>query len=556
MGAWNVFVLLGFLGAGAATCAWLRELGLPRGPALVGGLVFALAPYRVDQTVGHLLGPISMLLPLALWAFERSRRSSNTVSRSARWPWWLALAALALTSIPLSGQVHLALGAIPFFGLYVLCRTRDWRLLAAAGAGIAAAVGAGVLIRETVIAGSLDAGGRHLAEVTKYSATGLDFLTRHERHGPESFVFLGWLTPLLAIAGFAVVLLARRWTLATALGIGALVPILLALGTNFPLYSPLYDVFPPMRYPRVPERLMPIACLALAALVALAVQEGLRRAPSRLRPARYLVPLVLVLVALDLHATLFKTSEADAANKAYAAFEGPGRLLELPVWLPDVHLGSVYLYYDMQARRERPGGYSTTAPVIADSVARTLRPLNCGDWTGKEAKAIRELGVQAIVFHQGLYKANALETDPPWFAWRALLRHGYRPYKTDGAVTLFETGVGRAPTPPTGEPSRDDAAFCEGWYAPDGEGHLQSQGHSPVWIYGAGGVRLIVRAKPALVTSVSVDGVHVVRQRVGPLREIRVPLGAQGWHLVAFDSRLVTVGGRQQGVRLLAYALG
>ena len=33
--------------AGGLACWWLRELGVPRGAALAGGLAFALAPYRV-----------------------------------------------------------------------------------------------------------------------------------------------------------------------------------------------------------------------------------------------------------------------------------------------------------------------------------------------------------------------------------------------------------------------------------------------------------------------------------------------------------------------------
>ena len=84
---------------------WLRELGLPCGAALVGGLAYTLAPYRVAQSAGHLRGPISILIPLALWAFERARRGSR---------WWLVLAGAAIGSIPFS-DLHLALGAVPFF---------------------------------------------------------------------------------------------------------------------------------------------------------------------------------------------------------------------------------------------------------------------------------------------------------------------------------------------------------------------------------------------------------------------------------------------------------
>ena len=108
---WNLFVLLTYVGAGGLTALWLRALGLPLAAALVGGLAFTLAPYRVAQSTGHLLGPISMLLPLALYGVERRLG-------------WLAAAALA--SIPLSGQVHLALGAIPFVLAYAIARGRPW----------------------------------------------------------------------------------------------------------------------------------------------------------------------------------------------------------------------------------------------------------------------------------------------------------------------------------------------------------------------------------------------------------------------------------------------
>ena len=45
----------------------------------------------------------------------------------------------------------------------------------------------------------------------------------------------------------------------------------------------------------------------------------------------------------------------------------------MPPLPPDSYAASVYLYYAMQARRERPLGYSTTAPPAADAVARGLR---------------------------------------------------------------------------------------------------------------------------------------------------------------------------------------
>lgn len=552
--AWNLFVLLGFLGAGGLACAWLRELGLPRGAALAGGLAFAIAPYRVIQSRGHLLGPISLLLPLALWAFERALRTGRQ-----RW-WWLSRA--ALVSIPLSGQVHLALGAVPFYALYAVCRTRQRRALVETGAGVAAAVLAGVLVRLTVIEGSLEEGGRSLREVNVYSAEWLDFLSRGVRHGAESFVFLGWATPLAAAVGLALLVLGGHRLLALAFGLGAAVPMLLALGTNTPLYTAVWHALPPFRYPRVPERLMPVAALALAALVAFTVAVAIRLLRERTLAHRVPVPLLVTALALaglaaDLHVRVFRASAADGGNRAYAAVRSqpPGRLVELPVFLPEVHYGSAYLYYSLQVLRERPGGYSTTAPRSADELARRLRPLNCGDWTTGAGRLLRELQVSAIAFHRGLYTDSTAVPDTAWLAWRGLVAHGWRPLATDGAVTAFARGGAAAP-PPFSEPARSEALFCEGWYAPDARGRQMREGHAAFWVHGAGILRLFLASPRRLAVRISVDGRRHSQPTVFRLGELRVGLAGRRWHLVAFDAeRLPKVGGKPRGARVVAYAL-
>jgi hypothetical protein len=348
--SWNLFVLLTYVGAGGLAALWLRALGLPLGAALAGGLAFALAPYRVAQSTGHLLGPISMLLPLALYGVERRRT-------------WLAAAALA--SIPLSGQVHLALGAIPFVLAYALARRRTWPGAIAAGAGVAG----GVIVWALSLRDAID---RPYSEVERYSATVGDFLSRDPGEF-ERFVYLGWLLPLAAIAGLGCLCLidtslsSRR--LALVLGLGALVPCLLALGANLPGYGVLWRNTP-LHATRVPERLLPIACLCLAALAAAAIACVYQtQARSRLVAA-----VALALVAADLWVPLYDPLVADEDNAVYDRGRAapPGRLLELPPLPPDAYGASVYLYYAMQAPRERPLGYSTSAPPEAFATAERL----------------------------------------------------------------------------------------------------------------------------------------------------------------------------------------
>ncbi len=374
VGAWNAFVLLSYVASGTFVFLWLRALGLAAPAALAGGLAYALAPYLAAQlAAGHLLAPAAMLLPLALWLLERG--------------WWPA-AAVAVASIPLAGQVHLALAAIPFFAAYALAR----RQAAAAVAGGALAVAAGALVYVASIRGTIGARGRSFAQVERYSAEAADLVSRDVRHGIESFVFLGWLVPLLAVAGLTVLLrpsntllLGSARRLAFVLAAGAVFPVVLALGSNTPLYEPLWEHGPGLRDTRVPARMLPIACLCLAALAALAVE--------RVR-WRLAAPLAVAMIALDLRwdVTLFRPTAADEDNPAYAALREqlPGRLLEIPVLLPDRQEGSVYLYYAMQAPRERVLGYSTTAPPAADALARRVRRDLC--------TALRELRVRAIMY--------------------------------------------------------------------------------------------------------------------------------------------------------------
>ena len=348
---WNVFVLLTYVGAGGLAALWLRALGLPLGPALVGGLAFALAPYRVAQSTGHLLGPISMLLPLALYGVERRKT-------------WLAAAALA--SIPLSGQVHLALGAIPFVLAYAVARRRPWLGAVAAGAAVAA----GVLVWALCLRDSVE---RPFSEVERYSATLGDFVSRDPGEF-ERFAYLGWLLPLAAVAGLGCLCFrntissARR--LALVLGLGALVPCLLALGANLPGYGLLWRNTP-LHSTRVPERMLPIACLCLAALAAAAIACV---SETQARSRALVVAVACLAVAADLWVPLYDPLVADEDNAVYArvAAAPAGRLLEVPVLAPDAYAGSVYLYYAMQAPRERPLGYATSAPPAAFRVAREL----------------------------------------------------------------------------------------------------------------------------------------------------------------------------------------
>ncbi|HET7045136.1 MAG TPA: hypothetical protein VFI37_09830, partial [Gaiellaceae bacterium] len=409
----------------------------------------------------------------------------------------------------LSGQVHLALGTTALVLVYAAVRRRG---LAGALVGAVLAAAAGLAYQRLIVAGSIEAGGRSLQEVAHYSAQWLDFVSRDARRGRESVVFLGWATPLAALAGAVVLARARRFALLAVLAAAIVVPCLLALGTNLPAYAWLWHHVEPFRYPRVPERLLPVACLGIAALVAFAV--------ARLRNAA-LVALALAALVVDLHVHAYEPTSAAAVREAYAplADAPPGRLLELPVFLPDEQAGSAYLLGDMTARRERPLGYAL-GPDETDALARRLAPLSCGDWP---ARALEGLGVRYLAVHSGLYRSRSSGL---WFAWRALREHGFGPISQAGPVTVFAPG-GSARVAEPSEPPHG-VVLCDGWE----DGRL-ARSPAELWAYGsAASVALELRG-PRERAEVSVDGRRVAS--LDSSRTLSLRLGDRGWHLVRVE---------------------
>lgn len=518
--AWNVLLLATVVAAGLLTRAWLRALGIDEAGALLGGLAFALAPHRLAQSGGHLLGWIALFLPLALLSLERAASARSRASGHV----WGALAALALLSVPLSGQVHLALAALPLVLAYALVRCGR-REIAWAAAGCAVAAGVGLAIRSTLIEHSLEASQRSLAQVAVFSADLVDLVDRTQRYGSEKLVFSGYLVPLLALLGLGLLLRERRHGLAVLLGAAALLPLLLALGTNTPLYGWLWELLPPLRFPRVPGRLLPVASLAFAALAAAGTAGILSRfGGGRQRVAA--AACLLVLVAADLSVQPLRAAKADPGNGAYRVLPrlaGGGPVLELPLFHPGTHYASVYLYYGTQQPLRRLGGYSTLAPAQVFDFTRQEDRLSCGIWLAGDRERLERLGVRAVVYHRGLYLQAPDEQG--WFAWRGLIDAGYRPLARSGEITVLRRADGPPVLAPLAEPPRTAVAPCAGWR----EGRLaRSQG--ALWAYGSGTLELRLEADSQIVARLWLDGVAERSHRLQGRRTLALRLDGERWH--------------------------
>ncbi|MGH3041929.1 MAG: hypothetical protein ACRDNG_09380, partial [Gaiellaceae bacterium] len=309
--------------------------------------------------------------------------------------------------------------------------------------------------------------------------------------------------------------------LAILLGLAALVPALLALGTNLPLYETLRDVFPPLRYPRVPGRFLPLANLALAALAAVAAAAVVARFDGRRRIAA--AALVLALVAADLLVLPLRSSEADPGNQAYAALaDSPaGRVLELPIFQRGKgQFGSVYQYYTLQAPRERPTGYALAPEEVFEFTERFNR-LECGAWLPGDREELERLGIRSIVWHGGLYAQS--KTPGAWHGWEGLRRGGLGIAAGASPVFLWEEGPDAAPPP--GEPDRAEPLLCDGWE--DGALALEE---GALWLYGSGTAELELEAPAPTVVSVYADARAVEPMLVSGRTTITVEIPNQGWH--------------------------
>ena len=138
----------------------------------------------------------------------------------------------------------------------------------------------------------------------------------------------------------------------------------------------------------------------------------------------------------------------------------------------------MYDLYAMQARRERPTGYSTLAPEAAFGFYYRFGRVSCGVWLDSDHSRLDALGVEQLLFHRGLFRGGV---PGGWFAWRGVLAAGYRPEVRDGAVTLLGPN-GRADlSNPFGEPAREEPYFCRGWID-----RRTSEPQAPFWVWGSG----------------------------------------------------------------------
>jgi Bacterial membrane protein YfhO len=424
LAAYNGFVLLSFGLSGLAMFLLTREVVGPGWPAVLAGLVFALAPYRHAVLMGgHPAGSAFYLVPLVFLGLERAIRTGRAGGSLLA-----GLAALSLALVEPHYFYFLTL-VLPVFLLVRMLP--GWREMSrpasfpdtvhVAGSALRplwplalsmlAGVGAMLMLKRAAL-DALGRSGRTLREIGLFAPTAQDWLPRLNEYSVRN-LYPGIVALLLLAVGLAGLTRlesrARRWaSFAIALFIVAEV---LSLGPNapVPLYAWLYDLVPYFAFVRQSSKFQVLAFLALALLAGLGLRTLLGWLGDRPRWASVATGLCLVAVAFDYWpARPVGVSLLRVQNRVYDVLAtSSGAAIYVPIWPGESAPSSLYQFATTLTRRPMVNGYS---PVVSrryvEEVYRPLEHLNRGELTEQEHRRLRTLGVRFVVLDPGAFPSK------------------------------------------------------------------------------------------------------------------------------------------------------
>jgi hypothetical protein len=417
---YNLVFLSGFVLSGAGTALLVRRLTGSVGAALVAGIVFAFAPYRIDH-YAHLQLQQTQFIPLSLWAFHRlldMRRIRDGVVLG------LSVAAQMLSCL------YYGLFLVPYMA--VVCGT----ILAARRAltrdrMIAVAAAAAVVIVATLPAVRAYLGARKVVgergrqEVMDGSARPYNYLAPPEVNlvygdlfdrfrDPERRLFPGFLAVVLAVVALwprapresdARRRDIRERGVMWAYALGLLVAFDVSLGFNGILYTALYDYFLPFRALRIPARMGIMVSFSLAVLAgygAARLGEAVRAAARR--AAFVSIGVLLVVEYASKPLPLWSAPTAPPAVYADIIRDRGDSPTAVIFEFPTGHMEDPeYLYYSTFHWQYLVNGYSGFFPPSYLKVVRAVA--NFPDRSSFDA--IKSHGARYVVVHgEWLYGAR------------------------------------------------------------------------------------------------------------------------------------------------------
>jgi hypothetical protein len=488
---YNLVFLSGFALSGVGVALLVRRLTANSAAAILAGIIFAFAPYRIDH-YAHLQLQQTQFIPLALWAFHRLL-DTGRVRDGVLLGGFVACQMLScmyygIFLIPYMAVVCGALLIARFARYskadvrstkyegserpYVLFRTSSLGsvLLALTVAG-AVAGAAMIPAGRAYLAARQVVGERGRAEVADGSATWRNYLAPPEVNAVYGNVFARFMQPerrlfpgFVAIALAVVGLLPRKqedtkWedaalmpaslgryfnTPPAAYALGLILALDVSLGFNGLIYPALYDYFLPFKALRIPARMGLMVSFSLAILAGYGATRIAARIGSTSLRRGVLVgfgvlmlveyaskPLPLWIAPLDPPQTYADLLKDRGDSPTAVVFEFPTGSMEDPA----------YLYYSTFHWQSLVNGYSGFFPPSYRRLVSAVR--NFPDETS--INAIKSHGARYLVVHgEWLYGGRYEQLLPMLDVRRDLTLISRRPVQRDdkhSEISLYRVSL-------------------------------------------------------------------------------------------------------------------
>jgi hypothetical protein len=360
-----ILIVCAFIASGLAVYALARAFGIPAAAAWIGGLVFAMYPYRFAH-YNHLELQMTHWMPLALLAGHRLLTTGKL-----RYAAFLTAVLAAQWYSCLYYGVFLSIFASVFLIVLAAARSDGWRRLFAAIGAVALAVLAAFPLARAYKATEVARGIRSVASIQSYSARAIEYLQPHHTslfYGgvditprvPERTALFPNVTPIaLAVSGVVSPPMAAYRLACVLAGAIAFDGSRGMNGWWYPLAYHHVDVFKSMR---VPARFAILVGLALSLLSAAGAAQLIRMGRNRRAQIAIATTLTVVCFVEGLP-RLELTSAWHRPPPLYGHLRGKPNavLFEYPVF-NDFEQNIPYMYFSTWHWKPMVNGYSGNLP--------------------------------------------------------------------------------------------------------------------------------------------------------------------------------------------------
>jgi hypothetical protein len=400
---YNVLLLAGPFTSALGAYALTRRLTGSRGGALIAGLVFGFAPYRLEHAM-HLELQWSQWMPLTMWALHRTWSSGR-----------LTDGALTGLCVLLQFLSCIYYGVFLALFLVLVAPVLWWRQRPERPAHVMLALVVGALLVAPALLAyatpyrqnQAQLGVRGPEEIAQWSATPASYLATPRENrlygwtsglgAPEARLFPGVVAIVLGV-----VALWRPRPLVTVYAWGLLCAAIMSFGTHTPAYALVLEAVPPLEGLRAPARFAMLATLALAVLAGFGWARLMQARPRAVEVA--LGALAAVVMTAE-YATAFGPlhpwPQRPPMYANWLATQPRGVVLELPV--PVGHALPLYdaewSYLGTFHRHPMVNGYSGYFPRPYLDLLGALH----GFPSSESLWALGKRDVRYVVLHEDRY---------------------------------------------------------------------------------------------------------------------------------------------------------